>query len=601
MKKQYVSSLVLMLLSFTSSYQPLNAAEPDRVSGDVFNLSALGVDMAFADLYGSSRGYFVSTDGKLYGNNEEDVDASRPKQADTTTFNYLFNIHDYMPILDDEVIVDVEVMGFSKLLLTDSGKVFAEGFNNYGQLGNGTTSQIDSFTDVTSFFSNLNDSSIVSIEHSGEATYVLTDDGRVFTYGLAKIIGNNTASSFNTTNTPIEITDFFVGYDKETDPIIQISLGAALTQSGVVYAWDYYFNTNLVPTSVFDTNLLNAGDYIVSILTSGNGLLVLSNEGRVFGIGNNANFALGFVNSSSTFTTFTEIETSTFSNGDKITFLGQGYLISEQGRVFSWGSHSNGKAGRGENVSDNYVPLAEITDTVNAHLDEDERVVFGRNKSQASASVLITNEGRAIGFGSRYAYGYPNDGFNQPFYLGITVNPDLVTYTIITSEGGPTVGPFYWPKEYRVYYNNMLPNPFSRPELFPTANYAFIGYFLDPEYTNPVPLFDIAFAEEDLTFYLKVIYTGSSSSETSTSQPGSSIPPTSIPTSGNSTTPGQPNPIRLLPILSGAATLALGGGAFYWFVILKKSVKQLQLFLFGFLKKKTKEDEDQSKKTKKKK
>jgi hypothetical protein len=133
MKKQYVSALTLMLLSFTSTYQPLNAAEPDKVSGDVFNLSALGVDMAFADLYGSSRGYFVTTDGKLYGNNEDDVDASRPKQADTTTFNYLFNTHDYMPFLDDEVIVDVEIMGSSKLLLTESGKVFVEGFNNYGQ------------------------------------------------------------------------------------------------------------------------------------------------------------------------------------------------------------------------------------------------------------------------------------------------------------------------------------------------------------------------------------------------------------------------------------------------------------------------------------
>jgi hypothetical protein len=423
---------------------------------------------------------------------------------------------------------------------------------------------------------------------------VLTNDGRVFTYGFAKIVGNNTASSFNSTTTPVEITDFFVGYDKEIDPIIQISLGAALTQSGIVYAWDYYFNTNLVPTSVFDTNLLNVGDFIVSILTSGNGLLVLSNEGRVFGIGSNANFALGFVNSSSTFTTFTELGTSTFTNGDKLTFLGQGYLISEQGRVFSWGSHTNGKTGQGEDEVNTAVQLAEITETVNAHLDEDEIVILGRNKSQASASVLITNNGRAIAFGSRYAFGYPNDRHNRPFYLGITVNPEKVTYTVINSQGGPTVGPFYWPKEYRLYYNTMLPTPFNKAHLLPASNYTFVGYFLDADYTNPLPTFDIVFAEEDLTIYIRFMYTGPSSE---TSQPGSSMPPTSIPTSGNSTTPSEPSPIRLLPIIAGIAWATLGGGALYWFVILKKSLKDLQSF-FILLFKKKKDDDDRSKKKK---
>ena len=603
MKKRYSMTILMTLLTFSSTYQPLFAAEPAKVSGDVFNLSALGVDMAFADLYGSNRGYFVSTDGKLYGNNEDDVDASRPKQSDTTTFNYLFNSHDYMPFLDDEVIIDVEIMGFSRFLLTETGKVFAEGFNNYGQLGNGTTTPIDTFTDVTSFFPNLNDSTIIAIEHSGEATYALTDDGRVYTYGLTRILGNNTASSFfNTHATPIEITDFFVDYDQELDPIIQISLASALTESGVVYAWGNYFSTNLVPTSVFDNTLLNPGDYIVSILSMSNGMLVLSNEGRVFGIGSNANFALGFSNSASTYTTFTELGTSTFETGDKITFLDQGFLISDFGRVFSWGSHSNGKTGQGEDVMNSTVPLVEITDIVDVHLEEGEKFVFGRNKTQATASVLITNQGRAVAFGQRYAFGYPNDGFNAPFYLGITVNPDKVTYTI-DSLGGPQVGPFYWPKEYRVYYNNMLPNPLNNANLVTFPNYTFVGYFTDAELTNPLPLFDTIFADEDLTIYVRFVFTGSSSSQSSSqsssSPTGSSTPSNSLPSSGNSSTPGTPSPIGILPILGVAAVVGLGGGSVYWFVILKKNLGELKSFLFGLLKKKKKaEDEDDSTKKK---
>lgn len=607
MKKRYSMSILLTLLTFSSSYQTLLAAEPDKASGDVFNLSALGVKMSFAELYNNDRGFYVSTDGKLYGYNEEDVDASRPKQADTTTFNYLFNTHDYMPLLDDEVIIDVEIMGFSRFLLTESNKVFVDGFNNYGQLGNGTTSQVATFTDVTSFFPNLNDSTIVSIEHSGDATYVLTDDGRVFTYGLTRVLGDNTPSNLNSISTPVEITDFFVDYDQEEDPIIQISLGAALTESGVVYAWGNHFSSNLVPTSVFDNSLLNAGDYIVSILSMRNGnnsgMLVLSNEGRVFGIGTNADFALGFANSASTFNTFTELGTATFEIGDKITFLGQGFLISEFGRVFSWGSHTNGKTGQGENVMNSTVPLVEITEIVEDHLAENEKFVFGRNKTQASASVLITNQGRAVGFGSGFATGYPNVGTSAPYFLGVTVNPGKVTYTI-DSNGGPQVGPFYWAKEYRVYYNTMLPSQSNKANLITFPNYTFVGYFTDAALTNPLPMFDVVFADEDLTIYIKFIFTGSSSSsssssQSSSSQPGSSIPPTSTPNSGDSTTPGEPSPIGILPILSAAAVLGLGGASVYWFVILKKSVTDLKSWFLVLLKKKKKEkDEDDSSKKK---
>jgi alpha-tubulin suppressor-like RCC1 family protein len=602
MKKRYSMSILMTMLTFSSSYQTLLAAEPARASGDVFNLSALGVKMSFAELYNNDRGFYVSTEGKLYGYNEEDVDASRPKQTDTTTFNYLFNTHDYMPYLDNEVIIDVEIMGFSRFLLTESNKVFVEGYNNSGQLGNGTTSQVATFTDVTSFFPNLNDSNIISIEHSGDATYVLTDDGRVFTYGLTRVLGDNTPSNLNSISTPVEITDFFVDYDQEEDPIIQISLGAALTESGVVYAWGNHFSTNLVPTSVFDNSLLNAGDYIVSILSMRNGndsgMLVLSNEGRVFGIGNNSNHALGFANSSSTFSTFTELGTSTFASGDKITFLGQGFLISEFGRVFSWGSHTNGKTGQGENVIFSTVPLVEITEIVDAHLADDEKFVFGRNKTAASASVLITNEGRAVGFGSGFAIGYPNVGTSAPYFLGVTVNPGKVTYTI-DSLGGPQVGPFYWAKEYRVYYNTMLPSSFNKPNLITFPNYTFVGYFTDAALTDPLPMFNLEFADEDLTIYIKFVFTGTSSSQSSSTQPGSSIPPTSTPNSGDSTTPGEPSPIGILPILGAAAVLGLGGASVYWFVILKKSVTDLKSWFLALLKKKKKEkDEDESSKKK---
>ena len=596
MKKIYFVATLFTLMSMSSTFQGVHAANPDKVPGDNINPSALGVRMKSAELHLNANGYFVSADGKLYGQNPSDWDTDRPRQSNTLYGNYLHNLHDYISLLDDELIGDIELSQNSRFVITESGKVLAAGYNGAGQLGVATPIQIDKLTDVTSAFPNLGTSKIIKIVHNGSSTFALTNDGRVFAYGTQFVIGNNTALTYANNTTPIEITSYFVGYDRNVDPIISISHGAALTEAGVVYGWGNHFISNQVPTSVFDNALLNQGDYIIAVQTIGRGMMVLSSQGRVFGIGSNQSFGLAFLDSNATYNTFTELTIPNLSAGDKITFMNYGFLISNEGRVYSWGDNQKGKAATGQ-VSNFSIPLTDVSDFVDSFLGDNEQFVYGfnaMNPNNGSASTLITNLGQVVAFGDRGAFGYPNDGFNAPFTEGITANPEKVTYTL-NSLGGPVLGPFYWPKGYRVYFNNMLPGPFNTmASLLTVPNYTFQGYFTDEALTNPLPTFDLVYATTDMTIYVKWLQTGGSSS----SQPVGSIP-SSQPNSGTSQVPTNPRPLGAAPIILATSVTAIGGGAIYWFGIQKKTFAELvQWFLILIGKKKKKEDKEDTKQDK---
>ena len=601
MKKIYYVGMMLTLMTMTSTLKPVLASDPDLVGGDVLNVSALGVEMKAAELHLLDQGYYVSKEGKLYGNSTLDKDASRAFTSDTKYGNYLHNLHDYVALLDDETIQDIELSQNSRFVITESGKVLAGGYNSNGQLGNNETSfdADGKLEDVTEFFPELGESKIIKIAHSASYTFALSDDGRLFGYGSNFILGDNTSMRYDSIGngkvlTPLEITDFVVDYDRVNDPIVTISLGAALTESGVLYGWGNHFSSNLVPTPVFDQTLLNPGDYLVAVETIGNGMMVLTNEGRVFAIGSNQFYNLGFANPSDSLTTFTELTVSGLNEGDQIVYMTYGFLISEDGRVFAWGSNVEGKSGVGNGDSNNFA-LTDVTTNVSSQLEEGETYVYGfkaNNPNEDTASILITNTGKAVGYGHRYTLGYPNDGHNLPFHEGVVVNPGKVTYTL-NSLGGPVLGPFYWPKNYRVYYNNMLPNPFNNmSSLLTVPNYTWGGYFTDEALTNPLPTFDLVYAGDDMTIYVKWISTGSSS------QGGSSIP-TSQPNSGDSQNPINPRPLGAAPIILGVSATAVAGGSVYWFAIQKKTFQDLVQWFLILIGKKNKKDKDEDQKKKK--
>jgi hypothetical protein len=129
--------------------------------------------------------------------------------------------------------------------------------------------------------------------------------------------------------------------------------------------------------------------------------------------------------------------------------------------------------------------------------------------------------------------------------------------------------------------------------LLTVPNYTFGGYFTDEALTNPLPTFDLVYAGDDMTIYVKWISTGSSSS-----QGGSSIP-TSQPNSGDSQNPINPRPLGAAPIILGVSATAVAGGSVYWFAIQKKTLQDLVQWFLILIGKKNKKDKDEDQKKKK--
>jgi len=519
MKKSYliIALLGLGLPLFSSATQVPATVVEANVSASSFNSQVFGVKFRMVETHLNDASYYVSTDHQLYGKGITDIDTGANPTLDPSIkySNYLYRIHDYIDLLDGELVQDIELSQNGRFIITQSGKVLAAGYNGSGALGNGTTTDLQKPTDVTSSFGDLQGDKVVKITTNGAATYALTNGGKVFAYGNNFYIGNNTAITFSAVTTPIDITSFFESYDPLNDKIVDLQFGLALTENGTVYSWGNWgtpFSPNLVPTIVFASDdIPNAAENekVISMVATGKGAMLLTSAGRLFGIGSNDFIQLGLSDYQIVYQTFTELDLSTFSfltETNYIQFLTNGFAITTDGNVIAWGTNKFGTAGLGvNNTLENYVPFTNVTTSVTKNLRDGEYFVSAfksGNTNDGAASTLISNLGIVYGLGGRYTLGFPNDGNNTPIREPIAVAPDKVTFTVDPLDG-PEVGSFIWPYGYGVPFNDII--YFSNPAILNIVRpgYQFGGLFFDNALTqNVVELFGYV-ATEDITLYPK--------------------------------------------------------------------------------------------------
>ena len=245
----------------------------------------------------------------------------------------------------------------SMVFATGNGQVYSFGKNNYGQLGNGTTVDVDktSPANITSNFG-----STVKRVFAGDYYYAaLTEDGRVYMWGYGARGNLGTGNSDNQ-STPVDITANFSAIDGSIIDVVlthdsRSAITFALTDTGHVYGWGCGENGALgtgkdqyeyYPVDITPNFNLNSGETIIQVVADGgNGNrghgLALTDQGRVFAWGDNRNGALG--DGSTTDSYLPKDITGNFelTGDDKIISIGAGinrsYAVSANGVVYRWG------------------------------------------------------------------------------------------------------------------------------------------------------------------------------------------------------------------------------------------------------------------------
>ena len=141
-------------------------------------------------------------------------------------------------ILNDKNIVQIVAGEFHSLAIDDAYGIYAWGFNNYGQLGNGGSTDQWSPVEVNTSGA-LADKNIVQIETGSDHSLALDDDGKIYAWGRNNS-GQLGDGSISVRRSPVEVNTSGALADKN---IVQIVAGyyhsLALDDEGKIYAWGF--------------------------------------------------------------------------------------------------------------------------------------------------------------------------------------------------------------------------------------------------------------------------------------------------------------------------------------------------------------------------
>ena len=267
--------------------------------------------------------------------------------------------------------------------ITDSGKAFAWGNNYKGQLGTGDSvyARKPLAFEITDKFGGEKVAKIFNLGNN--FSFAITDSGKVFAWG------DNDKGQLGTGDTedklvPTEITDKFGG-----EKVVRLNylgdFASVITDSGKVFAWgnDSAFgktikNDGKTPTDVSDKF---DNEKVIQISGDDRSVFAVTNSGKVFAWGDNHMGQLGTGDTEDK-SVPTEILTGVktaqlFTNSDSY-FT---YAITDSGKVFVWGSNYKGQLGTGD-TENKLVPI-EITDKFGG--ERITKISIGRTNSIAFA------------------------------------------------------------------------------------------------------------------------------------------------------------------------------------------------------------------------
>jgi len=320
-------------------------------------------------------------------------------------------------------VIAIETVNNYGLAVKSDGTVWSWGRNNYGQLGDGTTTQRNSPVQVNDL------TNIVSVAGDASSSLALRSDGTVWAWGRNNYrqLGDNTTTSRQSPVQVIGLTD-----------VVAIAMdyhGMALKSDGSVWTWGRNNNGQLGHGGTSTQGLAAKAhdlDDVIGISGSYLTTQVLRLDKTVWGWGDNAAGKLG---DGTTTDRLTPVQALNLTDVAAISSDADHTLaLKTDGTIWSWGENAQGRLGDGT-TSDRYTPV-QVDNLSNVVV-----VAGGYNSSFA-----ITSDGSVWGWGNG-SYGDIGDGdtgdHSSPVLVGngfnvlygLTVSPDT---GLVTSEDGGT-------------------------------------------------------------------------------------------------------------------------------------------------------------------
>jgi alpha-tubulin suppressor-like RCC1 family protein len=330
---------------------------------------------------GSSHSLAVTTNGRVYawGSNYDGqlgdgttIIRRRPTQI---TFSGL---------QAGETIRGLNAGSFHSLAVTTKGRVYAWGWNGQGQLGDGTTTQRDLPTLIT--FNGLQvEETIGSVVAGSSHSLAVTTKGRVYAWGYNYFgqLGDGTTTQ---RNTPTLIT---LNGRQWGETIRSVNAGYdhsfALSTNGRVYAWGRNSNGQLgdqttvqrFRPSLISFSELQTGETIGSVNAGYDHSLAVTTNGRVYAWGSNGSGQLGDGTTRQR-NTPTLITLNGRQGGEIIGSVNAGYEhsfgLTTNGSVYAWGWNGS-QLGDGT-IINRKIPTIIITNSLKTVLPEEDNPNF---------------------------------------------------------------------------------------------------------------------------------------------------------------------------------------------------------------------------------